>query len=104
MTLGIQSFFYSKSFSVIRAVEEAWSRGWHKLWIESDSAAIVNYIASTSFLSPWCLYNSWQNCLHLLNYIEYRNSHIYREGNQAADLLANYGMNCPSFTWLHIPP
>lgn len=42
---------------------------------------------------PWSLRNRWYNCRYLLLSMNFIVSHIYREGNQCADSLANIGLS-----------
>ena len=44
------------------------------------------------------------NCIFHVSQMQFRCSHIYREGNQAADALANMGLSSTGLTWWDIPP
>jgi hypothetical protein len=41
----------------------------------------------------WPLRNRWKNSLWIIGQMNFIVSHIYREGNRAADLIANFGLN-----------
>ncbi|EOY25447.1 Uncharacterized protein TCM_016753 [Theobroma cacao] len=63
-----------------------------KLWIEMDALAVIQLIPHSQKGSHDIRYllESIKKCL---NSISYRISHIFREGNQAADFLSNEGHN-----------
>lgn len=42
---------------------------------------------------PWGLRNRWENCLQITYNMQFCASHIYREGNNCADKLANFGLS-----------
>jgi hypothetical protein len=46
----------------------------------------------------------WQNCLKNIQQMQFRSTHIFREGNAAADKMANLGVSKHSFTWYPSPP
>lgn len=46
---------------------------------------------------PWCIKNEWLNGKPINSQIYFYCTHIFREGNQAADLLAKMGLWCQSF-------
>ncbi|XP_051144182.1 uncharacterized protein LOC127260494 [Andrographis paniculata] len=75
------------------SVDLAVARGLLPLWIETDSACSISLLSSST--GHWTL----QPCLHHLRLqlrtIEWRISHIYREGNQVADNLANTSVPLP---------
>jgi hypothetical protein len=53
---------------------------------------------------PWNLRNRWHNAMLLYRQMNCIVSHIYREGNQVVDSLANYGCLISSFTsWQVVP-
>ena len=104
LSLGHCTYFYAELYAVILAVELAHARGWHNLWLESDSSSVISCFASGSFSPPWSLQTRWNNCiLHLQNMV-FRCSHIFREGNVVADKLANLGLLSPSLVWHSVPP
>ena len=87
----------------MRAVEIAHQNNWHSIWIETDSALVV-FAANSSNQVPWELRNRWLNVMTILNTMNYLVSHIYREWNQVADLLANYSLTIPSINvWQEVP-
>lgn len=76
--------------AVIEAVRVAWNKHWSNLWLETDSSLVVHYFKAPH-LVPWRFKTSWANCLHIVRKLNFRVSHVYREGNSVADVLANYG-------------
>lgn len=60
----------------------------------------VGGLAFSSFnLVPWKIRNRWRNCVHLCQSMNFRVSHIYREGNNCADKLATFGITSQCFSW-----
>jgi len=77
------------------AIEIAYLKGFQNVWLESDSQ-LVNLAFKLNSVVPWCLKNSWQNCLFRLRNMRLVVSHIYREGNACVDSLPNLGLSCTS--------
>jgi hypothetical protein len=76
---------------------------WIIFWIETDSTLVV-LAANSSNQTPWELRNRWLNVMTNLNTMNYLVSHIFREGNQVADLLANHFLTIPSINvWQEVP-
>ncbi|XP_057811539.1 uncharacterized protein LOC131025771 [Salvia miltiorrhiza] len=75
--------------AVIKAIAIAESRGWRKLWLESDSTYVVELLRKKLMEVPWRFLTSWKATIAFLNNFELRVSHIYREGNAAADIMAH---------------
>lgn len=48
---------------------------------------------------PWSLKTRWNNCLDAIEGKTYIITHIFREGNMVADLIANKGFGLSDFTW-----
>ncbi|XP_057803558.1 uncharacterized protein LOC131018881 [Salvia miltiorrhiza] len=81
--------FEAELHAVITAIAIAHARGWMFLWIEADSMYVVNLLSSRARDVPWRFVASWNRTLHLLTDMQIMVSHIYREGNSAADIMAN---------------
>ncbi|KAL0283502.1 UNVERIFIED_CONTAM: putative ribonuclease H protein [Sesamum radiatum] len=64
------------------------SRGIRKVWIETDATAIIKLISAPQ-RGAWNLQVNLQNICKSLDQMEHKISHIFREGNQVADFLAN---------------
>ena len=100
--LGDVSVFEAEVTGLIVALEFAASHGWDRLWLESDSTAVVH-----AFHNPYVILfrfrNQWHNCALLgINSIC---SHAFHEGNYCADKLANFGHSVLGTVWLDsLPP
>lgn len=80
VSLGHHSAFYAELYAIISAIEIAHSKGWHSLWIESDSLAAVLCLHSVKFQPPWDIRMKWLNCISILQGMQFRCSHIYSTG------------------------
>ncbi|XP_057811506.1 uncharacterized protein LOC131025735 [Salvia miltiorrhiza] len=88
---GVQGFaFEAELLAVMHAVRIANFRGWHWLWIEADSSYVVQLLHSRSLNVPWRFLPLWKQTLSWLSNFRLQISHIYREGNSAADIMANH--------------
>jgi ribonuclease HI len=102
--LGKTSSFQAELCAAMRAIEVAHIMNLNNLWLESDSELVVHAFKNTNFMVAWNLRNRWHNAKLLLSHMNYIVSHIYREGNQVADTLANYGCSLSSLTCWHYVP
>lgn len=82
------SAFYAELSGVLKAIELAHTYNWNCLWLECDSALVVNAFKNQSLI-PWKLRNRLENCLRIVSRMNFFVSHVYREGNCCADALAN---------------
>jgi ribonuclease HI len=89
--LGIHNAFYAELVGAMKAIELAAAHDWHNLWLETDSKLVVLAFKNSS-IDPWQLSNRWSNCLVLISHMNFVVSHIFREGNQSADAIANIGL------------
>jgi ribonuclease HI len=94
--LGPYNAFFAELVADMNAIEIAYNRGFHNLWLETDSQLVTLAFRSSSCI-PWGLRNRWQNCIARLRSMRFVVSHIYREGNSCADGLANIGLHMSSF-------
>ena len=101
--LDIPSSVAAEVMAVIKAIELAWVRDWKHIWLEVDSSQILDFLKSPS-LVPWQLRVQWNNCLFRISQMQFRTSHIFREGNHVADALANYGTSSIGFVWWNAAP
>jgi ribonuclease HI len=102
--LGTCSPFQTELCAAMRAIELAHHYKWKNIWLESDSLLVVSTFTNRSVPVSWNLRNRWHNILILLNDLNCIVSHIHREGNTVADLLAAHGLHLPSFSlWLAAP-
>lgn len=58
------------------------------LWIETDSLLVVTHFKKTKISIPWRLRALWNEVNILMSSMEIRITHIFRQGNQANDMLA----------------
>ncbi|XP_024626579.1 uncharacterized protein [Medicago truncatula] len=102
--LKADNAFQAELIGAMRAIETAYQNGWNNMWLELDSAMVVQALNSNSHV-PCRLRNRWKNCKIMLRSMNYFVSHVFREGNQRADGLANIGLSIDQFTiWNTIPP
>jgi len=101
--LGMISAFHVELLGAMRAIEIAFQRNWLNFWLESDSMLVVNAFSNSNIV-PWHLSNRWLNCMKLLTSMNFVISHIFREGNQCVDSLANFGLTIQGlFSWESAP-
>jgi ribonuclease HI len=100
---GFTSSYQAKLCGALRAIEVAHQMNGSNLWLESDSALVVQSFKNPDFLGTWSLRNRWNNALFLLRQINFVVSHIFREGDHVADNLASYGLNLSSMYWHSLP-
>ncbi|XP_057803363.1 uncharacterized protein LOC131018665 [Salvia miltiorrhiza] len=81
--------FEAGLMAVITAIRIAHVRGWVRLWMEADSTYVVSLLQERSKRVPWRFVALWENTLLMLNNFQLHVTHIFREGNKAADIMAN---------------
>ncbi|KAL0427066.1 UNVERIFIED_CONTAM: putative ribonuclease H protein [Sesamum latifolium] len=86
--LGCMSNTLVELKAIYRGLQLSIERNITKIWIETDAQVIIKLIANPS-LGAWYLQNTLMTIRTLLQQIEFKVSHIFREGNQIADLFAN---------------
>jgi ribonuclease HI len=96
--LGVASSYFAELSGALRAIEIAFANNWTNLWLESDSSLVVETFRNPNKTVAWLLRNRWKNMLVMLGQMNCIVTHIYREGNVVADLLANFGLNVPVYT------
>lgn len=88
----------------MRVIEITYQRNWINFWLETESKLVVMAFSNDAIV-PWNLSNRWFNCKKLISRMNFVVSHVYREGNQCADSLANIGLFLHGlFLWGKIPP
>ncbi|CAJ2638119.1 unnamed protein product [Trifolium pratense] len=88
----------------MRAIEIAFEKNWLNIWLETDSSLVVAAFNNPTKPVAWPLRNRWQNVLFMTNHMNFFVTHIYREDNKAADLIANHGLTLSSFISWNIAP
>ena len=94
--LGDRSVFEAEIYGFIMAMEHALQKGWGNIWLESDSTSALLAFKNAS-LVPIRLRNKWHNCFQVG--FQVISSHIFREGNGCADLLANHDQCIQGVWW-----
>jgi ribonuclease HI len=101
--IGKNSAYFAELLGAIRAIEIAYQNNWNNLWLETDSELVVKAFKNHTLI-PWPLKNRWLNCLLVSTNMNILVSHIYREGNECADVLANLGLGLLNFSfWNDVP-
>jgi ribonuclease HI len=102
--LGVANSYFAEMCGAMRAIEIAYHNQWSTLWLETDSTTVVAAFNNPDKPVAWSLRNRWKNVMFMIRHMTFMVSHIYREGNQVADLLANYGLSCSSIVyWNNLP-
>ncbi|XP_042009113.1 uncharacterized protein LOC121757669 [Salvia splendens] len=91
------SSFEAELLALIRGLEMAMEFFTH-IWIELDSAALVILLSSRQ-LGSVDLRHHMALIRSMIAQRHVRFSHIYREGNRAADFLAGRGVQTPALTY-----
>jgi len=94
--LGPKNALYAELVAAMTAIEIAHLKGYHNVWLESDSQLVILAFKSI-YVIPWSLRNRWYNCIVRLRDMRFVVSHNYREGNACADSLANLDLSLSSF-------
>ncbi|XP_019451753.1 PREDICTED: uncharacterized protein LOC109353847 [Lupinus angustifolius] len=102
--LNVHNAIHAELHSAMKAVDIAFKKGWHNLWLESDSMLVLDIFSGNS-KAPWKLSNDWQICKSKIAQMNFKISHIYREGNVCADKLASYDISSHTNSiWFSTPP
>jgi ribonuclease HI len=102
--LGINNAYVAELCGAMRAIEIAFDKQWTRLWIETDSLSVVSTFNRSDRQVAWSLRNRWNNVILKARQMNVIITHIYREGNQVADSLANYGLSLTSIVfWDDVP-
>jgi ribonuclease HI len=96
--LGDSIAFLAELSGIMRAIELAFDRGWHSLWIECDSK-LATMAFNYYHMVPCHIRNRWDNCLDKTLSMNFLITHVYREGNHCAIKLANLGLSLQNFVW-----
>ncbi|KAL0281808.1 UNVERIFIED_CONTAM: putative ribonuclease H protein, partial [Sesamum radiatum] len=86
--LGINTNTQAELSAINRGLQICRDKGFRKIWIEINAKTIIMLISSPR-QGAWNLQNTLQRIRNIQSQMTYRISHIFREGNQAADFLAN---------------
>ena len=97
--LGMAFAFESELMGVIKAIDFAVLYNWTSIWLESDSTYVVYLLTNRFRKVPWSLKSRWIRCLQTIDSINFRVSHIFREGNRVADDLSKFAVNHEAPSW-----
>ncbi|KAM7472576.1 hypothetical protein LguiA_010759 [Lonicera macranthoides] len=97
--IGSGNAYVAEFMVVIIAVKMAHSKGWRKIWFEMDSTITLSNFFNRNYTPPWKLQRRWEACWSMLDDMEVRSSHIFREGNVLADILSNMALRHVFFVW-----
>lgn len=86
--LGRGFAFEAEIIAAMLAIEIAFEKIWHNLWLEFDSVYVVSLFASRSHTVPWNHHNRWLAVITLMNKMSIISLYIYHEGNGVVDALA----------------
>lgn len=103
LNIGVSFALNAELMGAIVAIETAYARGWHHLWLECDSSLVIHAFSVTSIV-PWSLRNCWLNSLSLVRKMNFVYSRVFREGNTCADLLASHGTSISGLSWWNSIP
>lgn len=101
--LGVTTTFCAELQATMEAIRIAKKRGWDHLWLECDSTLVVRACTSQD-LDTWWHKSQWFNCCLATHSMSFNISHVFREGNQCADRLANFGVTSHGSTWCDTIP
>ncbi|XP_019430046.1 PREDICTED: uncharacterized protein LOC109337520, partial [Lupinus angustifolius] len=94
---------YAEMKSAILVIECAHKKGWNSIWLKCNSSLVVDIFNGKSKV-PWKLQARWTICKIHLSSMNFKVSHIYREGNACADSLAKFGISSNTYTWWNSIP
>ncbi|XP_057249008.1 uncharacterized protein LOC130590535 [Beta vulgaris subsp. vulgaris] len=87
------SILMAEAMGMYIGIKTAISLGISKLLVEGDNLVVINSIRR-EWRVPWEITNIIEDAGHDIKRMEFFSAqHCYREANQAADLLANWGKN-----------
>ncbi|XP_057791120.1 uncharacterized protein LOC131008246 [Salvia miltiorrhiza] len=88
--------------AIIIAKETTYRIGWPQVWFESDFSFVVRLLHSRALTVPWRFKARWKQALLYASAFTWKISHIFCEGNSAADFMASTGMEVGF--WGHASP
>ena len=98
-SLGVTSNINAELQALQTGLELCLHHGVQNIWIEVDATAIISLIASTRSCH-WLSYHTVLKIKAMLDQLETKVSHIFREANQAADLLASQAIDVQGFHFI----
>ncbi|KAL0310201.1 UNVERIFIED_CONTAM: putative ribonuclease H protein [Sesamum calycinum] len=89
--IGFTNNMVAEMHAAVRGLSICLEKGFSKVWLELDALHVIHHI-SRQVRGDWYIQNMLQHIQIYLKQIEVRISHIFREGNQAADYFANQAL------------
>ncbi|XP_058750562.1 uncharacterized protein LOC131623580 [Vicia villosa] len=86
--------------AAIIAMEKAMDLQLNKFWLESDYTLVVKTFYNHA-LVPWTIRSLWLVYWSYMMIIDFMITHIFREANFCANILASVGLDCNSSFWFH---
>ncbi|KAL2242478.1 UNVERIFIED_CONTAM: putative ribonuclease H protein [Sesamum indicum] len=86
--IGEATNMYAEVYGLFKALQICQTENFNRIWIEVDAVNIIRLIKEPS-KGHWTLQHMLSRINLFLKRVEFRITHIYREGNMAADHLAN---------------
>ena len=102
--LGSMFAFEVELLAVSMAINYAWINDWRHIWLESDSSYVVQLFSARSDQVPWRVRQAWHRCLSQISHMDFQVSHIFREGNQVADVLSKHALGLEVSLWWYSTP
>ncbi|KAK2640376.1 hypothetical protein Ddye_028171 [Dipteronia dyeriana] len=99
--LHVETSYYAEVMAAVLVIEHAYHKGWHNLWLETDSLLVVHLLTYRDVLNlPWNLRQKWIfNVQAKLPYMNFNFTCTFRENNRAAIFMAEIGRHRPEFNW-----
>lgn len=94
---GVTDSFSAELFAAMSAIYIAVEKGWSKIWMECDSTLVVQAYSNPDIVS-WRTRTKWMNCVKLASTLDFRISHVCREGNHCVDKSATFGATSKCYT------
>lgn len=90
--IGTQTSVFAEAFVVLEGLELVVPLHLTSIWIEHDSQVLVDNLNESAAI-PWSIIYIFSCIKHILQGIRYKVTHIFREGNNVADLFANWALD-----------
>lgn len=81
-----------ETWAIVKGLELCWEAGIRQIWIETDALSVIHLI-NTPGKGHWTLQHYLSRARKLVKKFDAKITHIFREGNQVADFLANLACN-----------
>ncbi|KAG2666238.1 hypothetical protein I3760_15G047900 [Carya illinoinensis] len=98
MDLGQGSNNYAELKGLLEGVRRCCRYGFLQVYIEVDSQLLVNWVTKGA-CNIWYLEDFWDELRVCLACLDYRLTHVFREGNAVADFLAKQGAGGLTRDW-----